>query len=528
MSAMPKMQVESGSADPEEGVEQQPKGGPAPQGEGVKLTTAIYHARAVSGQLEGEEGPAKAATDHLLEAAAAKSDVKPLKAKLEEAKTQLASLRRETAEWRETSRSVCARGLEEAQKPKKMQVLAIVQGYSAERANAELFATKLELEAKRRKVVSLEFQLGNEQKKLEEAHAACIVANDRWEEAMSSNEDLQAQSIKEKEELDLKIAELERTLADERAKSIEEKARLEKELGEEKTKAASERAAYPDLYVAVVEQFKGSADFQMAIDAAIASNLARETSGGAGLSGMTAGSRSEKEKSHIAHKRVLELRKTTRQALAEVIEKTVELEEARKQLAELKSENGRLAGLVSVAEVEKQKAAALIKDKYLRELAKLEGKKNAEITELKKKAADANAEGFKEGEALSMQQYEAAKDLFFKCGWRTAVVQLGCGPETEVYNPPQYFIPSSLSEYAASVQQQFLQGSDDDEETEPNDTPVINNQANDQSVRLEPTVEDLTAETVLPIDTELPTATDLPSETGLRVDIDADLDDRFN
>lgn len=57
---------------------------------------------------------------------------------------------------------------------------------------------------------------------------------------------------------------------------MEEKARLEKELKEEKTKAASERAAYPDLYVAVVEQFKGSADFQMAIDAVVASNLARE------------------------------------------------------------------------------------------------------------------------------------------------------------------------------------------------------------------------------------------------------------
>lgn len=128
-------------------------------------------------------------------------------------------------------------------------------------------------------MVSLEFQLGNEQKKLEEAQAACTVANDQWEEAMSSNEDLRAQSIKEKEELDLKIVELERTLADERAKSMEEKARLEKELGEEKTKVASERAAYPHLCIAAVEQFKGSVDFQMAIDAAIASNLAKEAFG---------------------------------------------------------------------------------------------------------------------------------------------------------------------------------------------------------------------------------------------------------
>lgn len=112
---------------------------------------------------------------------------------------------------------------------------------------------------------------------------------------MTCNEDLHVQSIKEKEEADLKIAELERTMADERAKSMEEKVGLEKALEEEKTKLASERVAYPDLCVAAVEQFKGSADFQMVIDAAIASNLAREGSGGAGPSGATVRSRNEKK-----------------------------------------------------------------------------------------------------------------------------------------------------------------------------------------------------------------------------------------
>ncbi|GMP45995.1 hypothetical protein CsSME_00014317 [Camellia sinensis var. sinensis] len=76
---------------------------------------------------------------------------------------------------------------------------------------------------------------------------------------------------------------------------MEEKARLQKELEEERTKAASERAAYPDLCVATVEQFKGSTEFQMAIDVAVASNLAREVAGGAGTSGATAGGRTEVE-----------------------------------------------------------------------------------------------------------------------------------------------------------------------------------------------------------------------------------------
>ncbi|GMP35442.1 hypothetical protein CsSME_00007865 [Camellia sinensis var. sinensis] len=176
-----------------------------------------------------------------------------------------------------------------------MEVLEVVQGNVADRAHTELLATKLELEDERRKVVSLEFQLVGEQKKLEEAQKACTVANERWDEAMTCNEDLRAQSIKEKEEADLKIAGLEKNLADEHARVAAETAGLEKELEEERTKVASERAAYPDLCVATVEQFKGSADFQMAVDAAIANNLAKEGSGGAGPSGATAGSRSEEE-----------------------------------------------------------------------------------------------------------------------------------------------------------------------------------------------------------------------------------------
>ncbi|GMP97532.1 hypothetical protein CsSME_00045752 [Camellia sinensis var. sinensis] len=134
-----------------------------------------------------------------------------------------------------------------------MKVLAIMQGNVADRAHAKLCAAMVELEDERRKVVSLEFQLAGEQKKLEDAQNACMVATERFEEAMTNNEDLHTQWIKEKDEADLKITGLERDLADERAKAAAEKAALEKELGEEKTKAASERAAYPDLCIAAVE-----------------------------------------------------------------------------------------------------------------------------------------------------------------------------------------------------------------------------------------------------------------------------------
>ncbi|GMP54457.1 hypothetical protein CsSME_00019625 [Camellia sinensis var. sinensis] len=142
-----------------------------------------------------------------------------------------------------------------------MEVLAIVQGNVVDRSHVELLVVELELEDERRKVVSLEFQLAGKQKKLGDSQNACMVATERFEEAMINNEELHAQQIKEKDEADVKVAGLQKELEDERAKAMEEKARLEKELEEEKTKATSERAAYPDLYVAAAEQFKGSAEF---------------------------------------------------------------------------------------------------------------------------------------------------------------------------------------------------------------------------------------------------------------------------
>ncbi|XP_028108938.1 uncharacterized protein LOC114307724 [Camellia sinensis] len=235
------------------------------------------------------------------------------------------------------------------------------------------------------------------------------------------------------------------------------------------------------------------------------------------------------QKNNIAHKKVLELRKTTRHAMADAEAKTAELENAKKRIAELQFENGRLTGLVSSAEAEKQKIAIKVKDKYLRELAKLEGKKDAEIADLKKKISDTNAQGFKEAEGLYIPQCEGAKDLFFKCGWRSAVEQLGCGLETKVYNAPQYCIPATLAEYAASVQKQFLQDSDDlDDENEQTVIPVVNAQVNDQSARLETTVEDLTVEPSTDIVLPVATETDVPSATGVLVDIDAEIEDLFS
>ena len=235
------------------------------------------------------------------------------------------------------------------------------------------------------------------------------------------------------------------------------------------------------------------------------------------------------QKNNITYKKVKELRKTTRQAMAEAEAKAAELEEAEKRMAELQAENGRLADLVSSAEAERQKAAIAMKDKYLRELVKLEKRKDTEISQLKKSVEEAEKEGYKQGykkaEDAYVKQCDAAKELFFKCGWRAAVEKLGHDQQTEVFDPPAYFIPKSLAEYAAALQQEFLEDSDSDDSSAPEDIPVV---SADPSLRLEPMVEDPPVdqpnETVVPTETILATESELPPETGLQADGDAAFD----
>ncbi|KAF5933799.1 hypothetical protein HYC85_029970 [Camellia sinensis] len=235
------------------------------------------------------------------------------------------------------------------------------------------------------------------------------------------------------------------------------------------------------------------------------------------------------QKNNVTYRKVQELRKTTRQAMAEAEAKSAALLQAEKRMAELEAENGRLADLVNSAEAEKQKAAIVMKDKYLRELLKLERRKDAEISELKKnmEAVDKGGykRGFKEAEEAYVKQCDAAKELFFKCGWRAAVEKLGHDQQTEVFNPPEYFIPKSLAGYADAMQQQFLKGSDTDENSASEGTPVENV---DQIDRPESRVEDLTVEqpneTVAPVDATIVTEGVLPPETGLPIVTDAAFD----
>lgn len=210
------------------------------------------------------------------------------------------------------------------------------------------------------------------------------------------------------------------------------------------------------------------------------------------------------QKNTIAHKQIMELRKTTRHAIRDAEARAAELALSKQRSAELEAEVARLTGLVTSTESDKQRAMTEVKDKYLWEMAELENKKNTEISELKQKAEDAFKEGFKEAEAGYSFQCEAAKELFFKCGWRGAVEKVGCGPETEVYNAPEHFIPASLQEYADELQKQFLGSSDnDDDDEEAAETPANQEQAGDQSARSEPLIENAAPELPTNLDAEI-------------------------
>ena len=105
------------------------------------------------------------------------------KLKADETKAQLAKLKEKSASW--------------------------------ESAHTELQTVQAELEDTRRQVVSLEFQLAGEQKKFDEAQRACAAAVERHEEAMSNNEEL----VRQKDEVDSRVGDLQRELEGERAKA---------------------------------------------------------------------------------------------------------------------------------------------------------------------------------------------------------------------------------------------------------------------------------------------------------------------
>ncbi|GMP44145.1 hypothetical protein CsSME_00013790 [Camellia sinensis var. sinensis] len=107
---------------------------------------------------------------------------------------------------------------------------------------SEPSVAKSELEVVHHRVISLELELVSEQKRTSEAQQACTTAKERLEEALVNNKELRNSTVKDKKEVDARVAELERALEEEKAKTVES-ARM----------MASKKVVYPDLCTATVE-----------------------------------------------------------------------------------------------------------------------------------------------------------------------------------------------------------------------------------------------------------------------------------
>ncbi|XP_028091285.1 uncharacterized protein LOC114291630 [Camellia sinensis] len=258
---VPSVQVEAGSTEVVPSGMEQVQKRPDPQKGGVRPATAIYHARAVAGRLEGEEGPARVGADRLVKI-------------VEETALRAASGYNEAD---------LLRGLCSAQ----MEVTTLAGALLRKAGTAKLKVEEARVQLAKLKKDSADWKTAHDElpKKLEESERACAVAVERHEEAMTSNEEL----VRQKDEANSRIGDLLKELGEERARAEEENGRLlraweiekakavaeleslkkgveeerataaaergalQRKLDEERAKAASEKAAYPDLCVAAVE-----------------------------------------------------------------------------------------------------------------------------------------------------------------------------------------------------------------------------------------------------------------------------------
>ncbi|XP_028068483.1 cilia- and flagella-associated protein 45-like [Camellia sinensis] len=191
---------------------EQTQKGLAPQEGGVRLATAIYHACAVAGRLEGEEGPARAGVDRLVKI-------------MEEAALRSASGFNEAD---------LLRGLYSAQMEVTTLAGALLRKagatkLKAKEAKAQL--AKLKKDSADWKTAHAELQgLEDERVKAEEEKGRLV-------------RELEAEKVKAMAEMES----LKKGVEEERATAAAERGALQRELDKERVKAASERAAYPDL-----------------------------------------------------------------------------------------------------------------------------------------------------------------------------------------------------------------------------------------------------------------------------------------
>ncbi|GMP60340.1 hypothetical protein CsSME_00023243 [Camellia sinensis var. sinensis] len=161
------------------------------------------------------------------------------------------------------------------------------------------------------------------------------------------------------------------------------------------------------------------------------------------------------QKNYLAHERMIAMRKSLWEAIADNKEKVAELAKLKAAQEEAAAERDRLAERLAQAEEDKKNSFQVTKAKYIAELRKLQ---DAHKAELDKQVNDAEDCGYAEGKRAYERQVQGTKDIFFQCGWNAAMEKLGLGQDSDAFqNPSVVFIPTHMQAYASTVQKRLIE-----------------------------------------------------------------------
>ncbi|XP_028111557.1 uncharacterized protein LOC114309875 [Camellia sinensis] len=161
------------------------------------------------------------------------------------------------------------------------------------------------------------------------------------------------------------------------------------------------------------------------------------------------------QKNYLAHDRMITIRQSLRDAIAENKAKTAEIAKLKAAQEATEAKRDTLSQKLDRAQVDKQRAVKTTKARYLAELRKL---RDAHKEEKDKAVDDAEDQGYVQGEKTCERQVQATKDTFFQCGWKAVVEKVSLGQDADMFlNPPAAYIPVYMQAYANAAQNWLIE-----------------------------------------------------------------------
>ncbi|GMP93199.1 hypothetical protein CsSME_00043141 [Camellia sinensis var. sinensis] len=160
------------------------------------------------------------------------------------------------------------------------------------------------------------------------------------------------------------------------------------------------------------------------------------------------------QKNYLAHDRMIKVRQSLRDAIAENKEQKAEIAKLKAAQEAVEAERDILSQKVDRANEDKLRAVKLTKARYLAELRKL---RDAHKAEKDKAVDDAEDRGYVQGEKTYEPQVQATKDIFFQCVWKAAVEKVSLGQDSDMFiNPPAAYIPVYMQAHSKATQNRLI------------------------------------------------------------------------